>query len=181
MSEVANTRYTRTAVILHWLIAIGIFVLIGIGWYMVELPKKTPERAFFYNLHKSIGLTLAALIVIRVWWRAQHTPPPLPRTMPKWQVTASHWSHMLLYASLIFMPIFGFVSSNFSKWGVKYFGVQVGPFFPENKVLYDFFQTMHVWTSYLFVALIAIHVAAALKHAFVDRDAVHKRMSLGKG
>lgn len=178
MGEVQHTRYTKTAVILHWLIAIGVFVLIGLAWYMMGLPKKTPERSYFYNLHKSIGLTVAALVVIRVWWRAKHTPPPLPGTMPQWQVTASHWSHLLLYTSLIFMPIFGFVASNFSKWGVKYFGIQVGPLFPESKAMYDMFQSFHRGTAYVLITLIVIHVLAALKHAFIDRDAIHKRLSL---
>jgi len=170
-------RYDKVAITLHWIVAIGVFVLIGLGWYMVDLPRNTPARAFFYNLHKSIGVTLAIVVLIRVVWRWNHPPPPLPAGTPGWVVNASRLSHSLLYALLVFQPVVGFISSNFTKYGVTYFGLfKIGPFFPENKTLYDLFQGFHHAGATVLVAVIVIHVAAAFKHLLVDKDGVFYRM-----
>lgn len=176
MAGARSERYTMTAIVLHWLIAIAILALIGLGWYMVDIPKKTPERAYFFNLHKSIGLTVAGFVVVRILWRVFHAPPPLPRSIPAWQIAASKWSHALLYLCMVLMPLFGFAGSNFGKFGVKYFGIQLGPFFPEDPAMVSLFQSLHRWTSYVLIALIVLHVAAALKHALVDRNGVMRRM-----
>jgi cytochrome b561 len=176
MAGARSERYTTTAIVLHWVVGIAILVLIGLGWYMVDIPKKTPERAFFFNLHKSIGVTVAAFVLLRILWRVFNAPPPLPRSIPAWQIAAAKWTHALLYLCMVLMPVFGFVGSNFGKYGVKYFGLQVGPFFPEDAAMVSLFQSFHRWTSYVLVALIALHVAAALKHAIVDRSGVLRRM-----
>ena len=126
-------RYHNFAIFLHWLLAIGVFVMIGLGWYMTDIPKGTPDRAFWFNLHKSIGVTLGVLVLIRLWWRLTHKPPALPASMPAWEVTAAKISHTLLYACLVIMPVVGFLGSNFTKYGVKYFGIPIGPFFAENQ------------------------------------------------
>ncbi len=172
-------RYTSFAVLLHWLIAIGVFVMIGIAWYMVDIPKKTPERAFWFNLHKSIGVTIGVLVLIRIVWRLTHTPPPMPSSMPAWEMTAAKISHGLLYACLLVMPIVGFLASNFTKYGVKYFGIPIGPFFAENQALRDGLQEVHEIVSYILVAVVVVHVLAAFKHLLVDRDGVFQRMLPG--
>lgn len=181
LSAFATDRYTGVAVLLHWLIALLVFVLIGLGWYMVDIPKNTPERSYFYNLHKSIGLTTLALILVRVGWRLTHVPPRLPASLKTWEVVASTWSHRLLYVCLLVMPLSGYVASNFTKFGVKYFGIELPPWGPEDKTLYGIFNNVHVATSFIFVALIALHVAAAFKHLLVDRDAVFRRILPGRG
>jgi cytochrome b561 len=179
-SSITAERYTGVAILLHWLIAILVFVLIGLGWYMVDIPKNTPERSYFYNLHKSIGLTTFAFIVVRIAWRVAHTPPALPRTLQEWEIVAATWGHRLLYVCLIVMPLSGYVASNFTKFGVKYFGIELPPWGPEDKTLYGIFNSIHVFTSFFFVALIALHVAAAFKHLVVDRDSVFRRMLPGR-
>jgi cytochrome b561 len=173
-------RYSNFAILLHWLIAIGVFVMIGLGWYMTDIPKGTPERAFWFNLHKSIGTTIGVLVLIRVWWRLTHRPPALPASMPAWEVTAAKLSHGLLYACLIVMPVVGFLASNFTKYGVKYFGVQIGPFFPENQALRDGLQQVHQFTSYILATVVIVHVLAAVKHLVLDKDRVFERMLPGK-
>jgi cytochrome b561 len=180
MSAIQRSRYSGVAVLLHWLIAILVFVLIGLGWYMVDIPKGTPERSYFYNLHKSIGLTTLALILMRVAWRLTHVPPPLVRTMKQWEVVAATWGHRLLYVCLLVMPLSGYIASNFTRFGVKYFGIELPPWGPEDKTLYGIFNNIHVFTSYVFVVLIALHVAAAFKHLLVDRDDVFRRMLPGR-
>lgn len=170
-------RYSTPAIVLHWIIAILVFTLIGLGLYMTDIPRGTPERAFFYNLHKSIGVTTALIVLVRLWWRIKNPPPPLPVTMPGWQQQASRVSHALLYMCLILMPLSGFAASQFTKFGVTYFGLfKIPPMGPENKVIYELLQGIHEVTAGLLMALLAVHIAAALKHLVVDRDGVFQRM-----
>lgn len=177
----AGSRYDGVAITMHWLLALVMFALIGLGWYMVDIPRGTPERAYFYNLHKSIGLTVFAVVLLRLWWRQRHDPPVLPATLPDWQLVASTWSHRLLYVCMFVLPISGYIGSNFTKFGVKYFGIDIPPWGPEDKELYAIFKNTHVYTSYLFVTLIALHAGAALKHLIFDKDGVFQRMWPGRG
>ena len=170
-------RYDRVAIALHWIVAVGVFVMIGLGWYMTDIPKGTPERGFFYNLHKSIGVTLAIIILVRVVWRWNHQPPLLPAGTASWVVNASRLSHSLLYALLVLMPVAGFTASNFSKYGVTYFGLfKIGPLFAENKSLYELFQGIHHAASEVLVVVICIHIAGALRHLLINRDGVFFRI-----
>ncbi len=174
-------RYTTAAILLHWVVALLAFTLIGLGLYMTDIPRGTPERAFFYNLHKSIGLTTAILVILRLWWRVKNPPPPLPASVPGWQIQASKVSHALLYLCLIVMPLSGFSASQFTKYGVTYFGLfKIPPMGIENKEIYDFLQGIHGVTAALLITLVVIHVAAALKHLLADRDRVFQRMLPGK-
>jgi len=174
-------RYSTPAIALHWIVAILVLVMIGLGLYMTDIPRGTPERTFFYNLHKSIGVTTAILVLIRLWWRFRNLPPPLPPSVPAWQVQASKLSHALLYLCLILMPLSGFSASQFTKYGVTYFGLfKIPPMGWENKVIYDFLQGIHGVTAVLLITLVLIHVAAALKHLLFDRDSVFLRMLPGK-
>ena len=174
-------RYTSIAILFHWVVAILVFTLIGLGWYMTDIPRGTPERTFFYNLHKSIGLTTGIIVFLRLWWRARNPPPPLPASMPGWQVEASKMSHVLLYLCLIIMPVAGFSASQFTKYGVTYFGLfKIPPMGFQNHLIYDFLQGIHETTAVLLVFLVLVHIGAALKHLLVDRDRVFRRMLPGK-
>ena len=107
--------YTRTAVALHWLIALVIFAQVPFGWYLEEIPRGTPARGWYVNLHKSIGLTLGLAIVLRVWWRWRHRPPALPERLPAWERIGANATHLALYACMLIMPLTGYVASNFSQ------------------------------------------------------------------
>lgn len=180
-ANIGVQRYDRVAIALHWLVALGVFIMIGLGWYMVDIPKNTPPRGFFYNLHKSIGVTVGLIVLIRVWWRWTHKPPSLPSGTANWVVNASRLSHGLLYALLVLMPVAGFTASNFTKYGVTYFGLfKIGPLFAENKILYELFQGIHHAASEVLVIVICIHIAGALKHLLIDRDGVFFRMLPGR-
>ncbi len=176
----SSGRYSGIAMLLHWTVALFLLVLIGLGWYMVDIPRGTPERAYFYNLHKSIGVTAALLIAIRIIWRIAHPPSALPASMPQWQQLAARLNHFLLYACIIVMPLSGFIASNFTRFGVTYFGVPLPILGWEDRAIYGVFNSIHVYTSYLLVALIALHVLAALKHLVVDKDRVFHRMWPGR-
>jgi cytochrome b561 len=173
---VSSKRYATSAILLHWLLAGFIFVLYGMGWYMVEIPKNTPPVAFWYNLHKSIGLVAALPLVLLLWWRATHVPPPLPKTLPQWQLNATHANHLLFYVCIVVLIVSGFIESNFTKYGVKFFGYKLPILGWEDKAIYTIFNRIHVYTSHLFAVLIAIHIAAALKHLLIDKDGVFQRM-----
>jgi cytochrome b561 len=181
MTAPASGRYTNVAITLHWLVVLLVLTLVGMGLYMTDIPRGTPERAFFYNLHKSIGVTTGIIVLIRLWWRARNPPPPLPATVPGWQVTVSRVSHALLYTCLIIMPVAGFSASQFTKYGVTYFELfKIPPMGTENKAIYDLLQGIHETTAWVLIALIIVHVLAAFKHLLLDRDGVFQRMLPGK-
>lgn len=172
----APTHYTRVAVVLHWLIAALVFGQIGFGWFLESVPRGGPLRGFYVNLHKSTGLVLGALILVRIAWRLLHTPPPLPSFIPAWEKVAARWSHVALYLCMLVMPLSGYIASNFSKYGVKLFNTLVlPPWGVDDRQIYAVFNTTHVVVSYLFVTLIVAHILAALRHAF-RADGIMSRM-----
>ncbi|HEU0202611.1 MAG TPA: cytochrome c peroxidase [Burkholderiaceae bacterium] len=170
-------RYTTVAIALHWLIAAGVLAQIALGWWMLDIPKSPPGfRAWWFNLHKSIGLTIALLVFVRIAWRLVHRPPPLPNTVPAWQRRAATINHALLYACLIVMPVAGYLGSTFSGYPIKYFGIALPNWGWDAPALKSVASRVHLGTAWLFMALTAVHVAAALKHALVVRDGVFARM-----
>jgi len=170
-------RYTRTAMTLHWLIALAVLGQIAFGWYLQLIPRGVPDRTVFVNFHKSTGLVIGLLIVIRLAWRLMHTPPPLPESMPAWERSAARVNHALLYACMLIMPAAGYTASNFSKFGVKFFNaLLLPPWGADDRDIYAFFNGLHVGTSFVFVALIALHMLAAAKHLIVPRHGILRRM-----
>src|SRR6267143_106073 len=170
-------RYSRTAILLQWLIAAAVLGQIAFGWYLQLIPRGVPDRTIFVNFHKSTGLVIGLLIVLRLAWRLTHTPPPLPESMPAWERSAARVNHVLLYACMLIMPIAGYTASNFSKYGVKSFtAVLLTPWGPDARHLSAFFNGLHVGTSFVLVTLIAIHVLAAAKHLIFPRHGILRRM-----
>jgi cytochrome b561 len=169
--------YDRVAVSLHWLIAAGIVAQIALGWWMIDIPKlPAGVRAYWFNLHKSIGLTLATLIVIRIVWRLTHRPPTLPTSVPDWQRRIASVSHALMYVCMIVMPLAGYLGSIFSGYPIKYFGSTLPGWGWKDDALKEFFSAVHYGTAWIFMSLIALHVTAAMKHLLLDRDVVFARM-----
>ncbi len=169
--------YTRTAVVLHWLIAICVIAQIALGLWMIGIPKDPPGlRAGWFNVHKSIGLTLGLLILVRVFWRVTHRAPPLPVTMPRWQRITANASHHLLYVCMVVMPVSGYLGSSFTKYPIIYFGTKLPHWGRDAPALKELCSTVHLTTVTILIALIVLHIGAALKHRFVDRDGVFARM-----
>ena len=170
-------RYGRTAVVLHWVIGLALIGQIAFGFLLDEIaPRGTSARTPTINLHKSFGLLLAVVIVARLLWRLRHVPPALPGTMAEWQRKAALLGHRTLYACMLLMPLSGYVASNFSKHGVRFFGTHLRAWGPDNPAVYAVFNGVHIGTAYLFCALIVGHIAISLKHALVDHDEVFARM-----
>lgn len=172
-----GARYTSVAVALHWLIALLVVVQLTLGWTMIEIPvKPVGVRAYWFNLHKSIGVTIALLALVRLGWRWRHPAPPLPATVPLWQRRAAAASHALLYVCLIGMPLIGFLGSTFSGYPIKYFGITLPQWGHKSDELKSFFSAVHLGLAWVFMTLITLHVSAAIKHLLVDRDGVFWRM-----
>ncbi len=195
----ASTRYTKTAIVLHWLIALGIFAMFALGWYMSELPKEAPKqmafdlfdlgiytwqlaeeaspRTFYFNLHKSIGVTLLALIAIRVLWRLTHRAPAMLSSYKVWEKKLATGTHHLLYVLMVAMPLSGLIMAVNSKYGVKWFGLDfIGGL--DNSGMRDLFKEVHEVIGAVLLIVVILHIAGALKHKFIDKDDTMQRMSL---
>lgn len=173
--ERGGERYHWIAILLHWGIAALIFGQFALGWYMVDLPKGSPERSWFFALHKSMGLTTAMLIAVRIAWRLTHPAPALPAFLPAWKIRAAAINHRLLYLCMVLMPLSGYLSSSFTKYPMKFFGLPFPKLGWEHELVNQVFTTIHVTTSYAFIVLIVLHVAAATQH-LLRRDGVFNRM-----
>lgn len=171
----SDTHYTRTAVALHWAIAGLVLAGLFMGWTMTEMAI-SPQRLKLFNYHKWIGLTVLALALYRVVWRATHTPPALA-DMAAWQRVASRVSHVLLYILMLAVPMAGWVYSNASGYPVVYLGKLPLPNLVEpDKQLAATWVAIHVNLALVFAILIGVHLLAALQHHFLARDATLRRM-----
>ena len=171
-----QNRFTRTAIVLHWLVALMLIGQFALGWLLDEIPRNTPERGFWINQHKSIGLVIGLVILLRIVWRLRHAPPP-PLPMPLWQQRAADASHLAMYACMVLMPLSGYLASNFSKHGIKLFNtVALAPWGGDDKLLYAILNQTHKVTAVVFALLIGLHLLAVVKHALIDRDGLLSRM-----
>ena len=170
-------RYTRTAIALHWIVGLAVLGMIGLGVWMINLPKGVgPFRAEMYNLHKSIGMTVALLVLARIAWRVLHAAPPPPEALPRWQVIASRITHHALYACIVIQPVTGLLGSLASPYPVKYFGYTL-PFgrwdLPAAK---EFLSVAHLVNASVLAILILVHLGAVLHHLLIVRDGIFRRM-----
>jgi cytochrome b561 len=143
---------------------------------MGDIPKTPPGlRAEWFNWHKSIGIVLGLLIVVRGLWRLTHRPPALPDTLPPWQTWAAHASHGLLYVCMFAMPVTGFLGSSFTPYPIKFFGTPLPRLWEPSADLKEALSAVHTGCSYVFMLTIAVHVAATVWHMW-RRDGIAKRM-----
>jgi len=192
-----STGYTKTAKVLHWLIAIGIFIMFGIGWFMADLPKDVPKqtafdvfdlgiytwqsaeaispRNFYFNLHKSVGVTIFALIIIRVLWRFSHKPPALLASYKEFERKLAKGTHYLLYLLMVALPLSGLIMVIYGKYGVKWFGIDLFGGL-DSKPMRDAFKEVHEIIGLIILAVLALHILGALKHKFIDKDETLSRM-----
>ena len=192
-------RYNKVAIILHLVVGVFIVAMFGLGWYMSELPKDMPKvpsldlfdlglytlqfaepvtaRTFYFGLHKSLGVTVFALILFRLFWRLTHAAPAFPATMKEWEKKLAEWTHKALYLLILAVPLTGVVMAVFSKYGLLWFGVRLSQGL-DNEGLRQVFKEAHEVAGVILLALIGLHVVAAIKHQVVDKDDLLKRISL---
>jgi cytochrome b561 len=169
-------RYGGVAQALHWLTAGLIFVMIPLGFYMEGLPLGQ-FKFDLYQVHKSLGLTVLLLVLARLIWRARHPAPPLPVGMPGWERVAARVTHVALYGLLIAQPLIGFLHSNAANFPVVFWGlVPLPALIGANEALADSLISAHAVVGFALTLLVVMHIAAALRHHFVKRDAVLLRM-----
>jgi cytochrome b561 len=175
----APVRYTGVAIALHWLIALAIFGAFGVGLYMVDLPF-SPAKLKIYSWHKWAGVTIFALVVLRCIWRLTHATPALPDSTPAWQRHVANVTHVLLYVLIFIIPISGWLMSSAKGFQTVYFGVLPLPdLLDKNKELGDTLATVHQYLNFTMIAIVLLHAGAALKHHFIDKDDILRRMLPG--
>lgn len=171
-----TTRYTRVAISLHWLIALLIFAGWGLGIYMSDLPL-SPAKLRYYSWHKWMGVTTFMLVMLRAGWLATHPAPRLPPAMPPWQTRTARITHFVLYLLMFLLPLSGWLMSSAKGFQTVYFGVLPIPdLIGKDKVIGDVLTVVHQTLAFSLAALVGLHVAAALKHQFLDRDGLMGRM-----
>ena len=171
----ATGRYTTPAIALHWLLALALLVSCSVGLYMADLPF-SPQRVKLYNWHKWAGVTILLLSALRLAWRLTHRPPAdLPA--PAWQQRAAHLTHGAMYLLFFAVPLAGWAYSSAAGFPVVWFGVLPLPdFVGPDKPLAEAIKLWHGALAWALAMLAVVHVFAALKHHFVDRDSLLRRM-----
>lgn len=172
----AANRYTRTAIGLHWLVAVALIGTFGLGLYMHELPF-SPDKLKLYAWHKWAGVSIFLLVLVRIVWRLGHRPPAPPANMPGWQRKAAEGVHLLLYLLMLAVPLSGWLMSSAKGVPTVWFGVLPLPdLLGKDKQLGELLETVHKTLNFSMAALVLGHAGEALKHHWVDRDDVLARM-----
>jgi cytochrome b561 len=182
-SDAGNARYSLTAIVLHWVLGAAILGIFAVGLYMTDLPF-SPTRLKLYNWHKWAGIVILALSLVRLLWRLTHRPPALPAqvsdAMPAWQRWAHHGTHHALYLLFFLVPLIGWAYSSAAGFPIVVFGaIPLPDFVPVDKALADMIKPLHELSAFALIGLALLHIAAALKHQWVDRDGLISRMLPG--
>jgi cytochrome b561 len=169
-------RYGAVAKAFHWTIALLILGLLGVGIYMDEFASLT-ERFKLMPWHKSFGITVLLLAFLRLVWLAWSRRPAFIDTIPRWQRAAAAGVHYYLYFAMFAMPLSGWTFSSAAGRTVSFFGLFDLPnLVAKNEGLRDILSNVHWYIGYSLIPVIAMHVGAALKHHFIDRDDTLRRM-----
>lgn len=183
-----TTRYTQTAIVFHWIIAVFVIFNVFLAWSFDYWPEKNVQIG--NDLHKSIGITVFGLALMRILWRWSHQPPALAAYLKPWEARTAKIAHIVLYVLIVIMPVSGWLYDSAWKDGaahpIHFFGLFDFPRLsfivnqPANiKKQYDaFFGVMHTKLAYVIYAFVSLHVAGALKHQFMDKKPELQRMSL---
>ena len=176
MSSSSTLPYNHISIFLHWLIALGILCMIPLGAYMHGLPL-SPSKFQLYLVHKSLGITILMLVLVRLLWRLTHTPPALPLSMTALEQKLAHAMQHALYLFMITSPITGWLmSSAFGKPVILFDAIPLPDLVAPSEALGDTFKLLHMISNISLSTLISLHVLAALKHHFKDKDEVLVRM-----
>lgn len=171
-----RVRYTTTAQALHWFMALLIFGLLALGFYMSDL-RMSPQKLQLYAWHKWAGVSVFALLLVRVSWRLSHRPPNLPVNMSSLQRAISHGVHWLFYGLMLALPLSGWLMSSAKGYQTVWFGILPIPdLLAKDKALGDLLKEVHEALAFVMITLIVVHICAVIKHQWLDRDQLLSRM-----
>lgn len=178
------SRYSTVAIVLHWVLGAALVGIFSVGFYMADLPF-SPQKLKLYNWHKWAGVCLLGLSLLRLVWRLFNPPPTLPRTiavaMPRWQHLAHTATHHLLYVLFFAVPLLGWAYSSAAGFSIVLFGqLPLPDFVPVDKALAELIKPWHEITAFTLAGLVLLHIAGALKHQWIDRDGLVRRMLPGR-
>ncbi len=168
--------YHAVAKSLHWLTALAVFGLLGVGLWMTDLPIGLLKLQI-YAWHKWIGLVVLVLTVLRLLWRWRRPPPPLPGTIARWERALAPVAHWALLVLIVAMPASGWMMSSAAGVSVYWFGVLPLPdLVPRNPDLFEALRTLHYLLSRLLIVVVALHIAAVVRHDVLHSDGIFRRM-----
>ncbi|MEO5347290.1 MAG: cytochrome b [Magnetococcus sp. YQC-9] len=177
MNDQPPLRYDPIARGLHWVMALLVLGMVGLGFYAANLNPNDPfsQRAFFW--HRSFGMLVLLLAIIRIAWRYHHPSPPAPDYLPVWEKRDALRIQLALYALMIVIPITGYLISTADGNGVNFFGLfEIPALLDVDKGRATTLSPVHFGTALVFISLAALHIMAALKHHYLDRDGLLSRM-----
>ena len=161
---------------LHWIVVLLLIWQFTTALIAANLPLGL-EKLAMLTRHKSVGMLVLGIVVFRIAWRLANTTPSGPINCPVWQKRLARCSHLIMYLCLIGLPISGWIMSSARNFPVSFFGLfQVPDLVAPDTGLYEHFRSFHGWLACVLAATVSIHILAALKHHFVDRDEVLRRM-----
>ena len=168
-------HYGIPAITLHWTLAVLIAGTAALGSYMTSIETELGSAKYF-DIHKSIGIVITALVFLRVVWRLTHAPAKLPSSVASWQVRLAHITEALLFALMVVVPLTGYLGASYTKAGVQFFGVAIPTWAVPEQATAEQLLGIHSILVGVLLSLIALHVAGALVHAFWYKDTVFRRM-----
>ncbi|MCX7116591.1 MAG: cytochrome b [Legionellales bacterium] len=172
------TSYSAGSKAFHWLISIIVITMLSLSFFLDGIPKQYQPVA--YMIHKSAGLTVLFLMIARFFWLQYCGKPALPPSVPRWQKIAAHFLHYSLYVGIICMALFGWIMSVAAGKIPSYFGMfSLSLPIAPNKALSKLMNQSHKTMAWVLIVLIVLHIVAAIKHHFIDKDVVLKRMLPG--
>ena len=172
-----HSRYTGFAILLHWVMALLILVTWSIAIVVSDMPL-SPARIAGFSWHKWLGTTVFFLVLVRIVWRATHRVPKLNVTMPAWQERAMQITHLALYFLMLVIPLIGWLMSSAKGYTVNYFGFfDLPDLLEKDKALGHLLKEVHEVLANGLMVLVGLHVLAALKHQWIDKDSLLSRMS----
>ena len=182
MKQQSPLHYTNVAKTLHWAVALIIMTMLTFGQGFDDIAQED-ELLFSLTAHSTLGFTVIGLIVLRILWRLGHKPPALPDSVSDQQKTAAKWSHILLYALMVTVPLTGIYVASTNELPVMPYGAfDVREAFAFlGAVDFDGRRAIHEFSTWLLISLLAVHIMASLFHQFVQKDGVLRRMWFGKG
>ncbi|NNU79448.1 cytochrome b [Halovulum dunhuangense] len=170
-------KYTRTARVLHWAVAVLVIATLPVGGYMLTEGLARPTQDALFIFHKNVGVLILLLMLARLGWRLTHPAPPLPESVPPLQARIAGLTHWALYAAVLFMAFSGYVRVRAGGFPIEALdALGIPPLVPRSDSLAETAKAAHATARLVVIGLVAIHVGAALHHAILRKDGVFSRI-----